>query len=800
MATAPCPPREQLGDFLLGRLSAETLDSISDHLETCASCETQVVRMEGGRDSLLDALALPDGDVECLSEPELESVLGRVRAWSSAGDQPATAMLDEGSRLGPYQILNKLGNGGMGSVYAAMHVPLERRVALKVLSTERMSNPRAIARFRREMRAMGRLEHPNLVGARDAGEVDGMPYLAMDLVEGLDLGQLSKRVGSLPIADACELIRQAAAGLEHARGQGIVHRDVKPANIMLTPEGRVKVLDLGLARLVDASSTEEFTRLGVVMGTLEFMAPEQLADSRQVDAAADVYSLGATLYKLLTGRPPHPRSQGGTTPQQMFAIVQAPPPSIHECRRGISQDLACLLERMLEKEPGQRLATAGAVAEALEPFAAGHDLPRLFVQATQSTHANAGQPLAPENEMPAPTDEAAAGPAADLGQAPTATLRSFHARRAALTTAAGLLVMVGLTWLVVFMYGSLVTNDREADPPAAQATAIGGNTEDDNTEDDNMEDDNMEDDNNAESDATVPAAAVNRDAFYPLAILQFEDRGTNDAEFGPRISDVLFANLAVHPNLSLVDREELERSLDEQELNLSGMVNPQEAIQVGRLTGAKILVTGSVTQLDEAMFLTAKLLGTETGRVVGVSVRGSVRDDFADLAEQLAEKVARRINTGVDDLLPEPQQEPDRLAGLKIQLRGAELPSVWIQITERHVGAPAIDPAAETELIRFCRETGFTVIDSEGSRKQADIELVGEGFSEQAARHGNLVSVKARVEIKAVDRKTGEVRAVDRQTAIAVDLAEQIAGKTALEDAAAQIAERLLPKLVDDKQ
>jgi hypothetical protein len=164
----------------------------------------------------------------------------------------------------------------------------------------------------------------------------------------------------------------------------------------------------------------------------------------------------------------------------------------------------------------------------------------------------------------------------------------------------------------------------------------------------------------------------------------------------------------MHTNIYLVDREGLKRSLEEQELSLSGTVNLQESIEVGRLTGAKFLVTGSVSRLDETMYLVARILGTETGRTRGVSVRGTVRDDLADLAEQLAEKVAETIAAGVDDLLPEQRDEPDRLAALKEQLREAELPSVWIRIAERHVGAPATDPAAETELTRYGREAGVT--------------------------------------------------------------------------------------------
>lgn len=283
---------------------------------------------------------------------------------------------------------------------------------------------------------------------------------------------------------------------------------------------------------------------------------------------------------------------------------------------------------------------------------------------------------------------------------------------------------------------------------------------------------------------------------YPVAVLPFSERGKEVAEQGQQVTDLMFANLVINPELFLVDREDLETVLREQELSLSGAVKSDEAVQVGQLTGAKVLVTGSVLQVGTSRYVIAKIIGTETSRVVGASVKGLVGDDLDGLVEQLAAKVGTTISERAGELVAKQLTREDRIAALKKKLGKGKLPALSISIPEEHVGQVTVDPAAETEISLFATEAGFQMFDTKsGGTAKSDIRLVGEAFSEFSGRRGNLVSVKARVEVKAVDRASGRVLATDRQVTVAVDLAEQIAAKTALQEAGARIAERLLVKL-----
>lgn len=287
----------------------------------------------------------------------------------------------------------------------------------------------------------------------------------------------------------------------------------------------------------------------------------------------------------------------------------------------------------------------------------------------------------------------------------------------------------------------------------------------------------------------------------PIAVLPFQERGQDVEELGGKVTDLVFANLVTNPQIYLVEREDLDALTQELELNTSGLVNPAKATRIGQLTGARVLITGSVLQVGDKLYIVAKIVGTETSRVLGQSVKGSWNDELDTLVAELSQGVSQTVFKRHAELLPEALDRIDRIARLKKTLGGARRPKVVIEIRERHLAETVPDPAAETELMRYCQEVGFEVLKAGPTgRAAADVLLTGEGFSEFAGRHGDLVSVKARLEIKALDPESNRVLAVDREVAVGVGLAEQIAAKSALEEAAARIAERLLPRLCDDKQ
>lgn len=296
----------------------------------------------------------------------------------------------------------------------------------------------------------------------------------------------------------------------------------------------------------------------------------------------------------------------------------------------------------------------------------------------------------------------------------------------------------------------------------------------------------------------MAGAAEKAKTVYPAALLPFSERGMDEKDAGNKITQILFAGLAASDDLYLVEREDLEKLLLEMQLSKSGVVKSDEAVEIGRLTGAKLIITGSAVQVDRSVYLVAKIISTETSRVVGASVKGVADGDLASLAEKLAEEVNKKVTEKAAELVPAPPTKQDLAAELKRQLSGKRLPAVLVSVPERHIGQPAVDPAAQTELMHLLVETGFRVIDPKrGDRAEADVLIEGEGFSEFGGRIGSLVSVKARLEVKAVDRASGKVLVAERQTAVVVDLNEQIAGKSALQEASSQLAKRLLPKLAN---
>ncbi len=273
--------------------------------------------------------------------------------------------------LGPYRIVDKLGSGTTGSVFLCEHKKTNQRFAIKVLDPEWSNrDPGVLARFRREARACSLLTHPNIVRAIDLEEADGKTFLVMEYIAGMSLADLVDKTGEMHIAEAVEIIGQAALGLQHIHECGLVHRDIKPGNLLLGRDGQLKILDLGLARFTNSQDDLTVRQGYGVVGTLDYMAPEQTTASSVVDIRADIYALGATLYFLLTGEPPIPCS--GSLSTKVMALQFRSPRALSYYRPEVDQDLQEIVDRMLAKARENRYATPVECAWALSNWLEKH--------------------------------------------------------------------------------------------------------------------------------------------------------------------------------------------------------------------------------------------------------------------------------------------------------------------------------------------------------------------------------------------------------------------------------------------
>lgn len=329
---------------------------------------------------------------ELLSEGEVRAILEELPAEKRTGDAQALARelvrrkkvsnfqasaIYQGKvqslSFGNYLVLEKLGEGGMGMVFKARHRRLNRIVALKVLPPAATKSLEAVKRFHREVEAAARLTHPNIVAAYDAGEEHGVHFLVMEYVAGQDLSRLVKQDGPLSVDRATSCILQAARGLEHAHVSGVVHRDIKPANLLLDDEGTVKILDMGLARLSDADTVErqELTHTGNIMGTIDYMSPEQALQTKTADARADIYSLGCALHFLVAGRVVF---EGDTMMAKLLAHREQAIPPLRSPLGTVPPALDAVFRRMIAKNVADRYQSMGEVIRDLEGCLSGKEL------------------------------------------------------------------------------------------------------------------------------------------------------------------------------------------------------------------------------------------------------------------------------------------------------------------------------------------------------------------------------------------------------------------------------------------
>ena len=362
--TADHPTTTQLTDFVLGRLAADASDHVGRHIESCESCCEALQK-------------IPDDRMVHLARAAVQPVRNGDTDMTAVIDTNADAIRDQSpvdvmARLSDhpkYRLLEPLGAGGMGEVFKAEHRMMDRTVALKVIRGEIMMSPTAISRFRTEVRAASRLSHPNIVTVHDAEQAGGMQLLVMEFVEGVTLDKLVEQHGPLNPAKAAEVIRGAALGLQHAHEHRLVHRDIKPQNLITTPDNDVKILDFGLARF-STMAPDDFkppesvgiTAANLTLGTPDYIAPEQADNARSADIRADIYSLGCTFYFLLTGRPPFP---DGSRLQKISSHVLLEPAPLAEATQAIPLNVDAVVQKMMAKSLDDRFQTPAEVIAAI---------------------------------------------------------------------------------------------------------------------------------------------------------------------------------------------------------------------------------------------------------------------------------------------------------------------------------------------------------------------------------------------------------------------------------------------------
>lgn len=337
-----------VSDDVFARAALQMGAITPEQLQAAQSSLVELVRQ--GQTTSLGEMLVRQG---IITQPLRENIERKVRAQA-----PAAAR-----QLGPYKLLRKLGEGGMGAVYLAEDTLLNRKVALKVLPQKYSTEHEFLSRFKREAVAAGKLNHRNIVGAYAVGDEGGWHYYAMEYCEGTPLDKTITRLGQMPVADALRIVEQVARGLDYAHRNGVIHRDVKPSNIIVLPDGTAKILDLGLSKNTGASEQSFQTVSGTALGTPHYISPEQARGESGVDGRSDIYSLGATLYHLVTGKTPYE----GTTPAMVMMkhmTAQVPDPRDHNS--DLSDEVVHIICKAMAKAPDDRYANCEEMAKDLE--------------------------------------------------------------------------------------------------------------------------------------------------------------------------------------------------------------------------------------------------------------------------------------------------------------------------------------------------------------------------------------------------------------------------------------------------
>lgn len=523
--------------------------------------------------------------------------------------------LEDGGRVGRYVDLKLLGQGGMGAVYRARDPELDRLVAIKVMLD---ATPDFVARFRREAQSIARLQHPNIVqvydfgveGEAGAGPAGGTPYFVMELIEGTPLDAIVRERGRLQPIEAIRLIRQAAQGLAAAHRAGIVHRDVKPSNLIVDGRGQLKLVDFGIARV--QTSGQALTGAAALMGTPGYMAPEQAA-GRPIDHRADIYALGLTLFELLSGQPPY------SAPDPISLVVknmQEPLPDLRTRGFGIPDELAQLVEQMGAKEPDERIQSCEAVIAALDDI----------VQRIETGKLPEPRQHAPTDRMVPPTHVHAERPAAVATSAPTG-------ERTAGKRPLGIVIGAGAVAVGLLVLGLVLVLSKSKGPEAARpgdntvAAPVARPPEPKPT-------------------PTPTPTPAERTGPIRVAVLKFKNVGADEALKGLElgIGESAVTELAgASAKVQLIERSDIDSDIAEIDRGGDFHFDKLTVAKAGLLKGIEYAVQGGFQRAGSKLRITARFVKVETGEVVDtLTVTARARKVF-DAQDEVAKGLKERL-------------------------------------------------------------------------------------------------------------------------------------------------------------
>ena len=472
--TTSHPDPHVLAAFARGGLPAAELNAVADHVAGCRACCDALGRVPD--DTLVGLAKQAGGHTPEASLPSFPVPIPDT--------EPIPAELADHPR---YKVLAELGAGGMGVVYKAEHTMMGRVVALKVMAPHLTAKASAVDRFHREVKAAAKLMHPNIVTAHDADAAGGLHFLVMEYVDGVSLDRLVRRRGPLAVTLAAQLARQAALGLQHAHEKDMVHRDIKPQNIMVSRKGQVKILDFGLARFARDAEADgvkaQATAANLLMGTPEYLSPEQAKNSSNVDSRSDIYSLGCTLYFLLTARVPFPDAT--TLIDKLLAHTQEEATPVRDIRPEVPEGLAAVVAKMMAKNPDDRYRTPADAANALLPFTKEADpaaLPQTTPVVAIPVMAAVPTPVAAEtlNPFALDTEPAKPVPAAPKPVVVVAEPRRKKSKRpkpsAGMSKGLKRLIAVGVAAVALLVIAGLAKKKDKADPNTVAANNGGTGT------------------------------------------------------------------------------------------------------------------------------------------------------------------------------------------------------------------------------------------------------------------------------------------------------------------------------------